>query len=283
MPASPNTPGILDLPHELIFMVLGFTNSIPDLAALIRTAPVFNNVWKLRTASISEAVLSKDIESFPQTLLLEETLHPEPPIGFDMKVQRHNRIVKAALCANEAWNLFLRDWKAKTPYRGHYPIHDSDRPMFKETLYWMWRVVATATYKPFLSLPQGLNENLDQLSRWHILPLCELTVWLAGRSNARLKRMTAKMRKTYLPRDRTRYAYHHRWVDCCQQLWHSSYFTKCHNDHFLHDLRAAPIIGPPYGRLYYGPNYWELYHRLSAARQSYQQVSPFIEDHAVKN
>ena len=279
MAVSPHNPSILDLPHELIVLVLELTSSVPDLAALIGTAPIFNNVWKLRTASISEAVLSKDIECYPQALLLENTFHPEPLVGFEMTVQRHSRLVKAARCADEAWKLLLSDFTGRTSYQKiPYPIHDSDRPMLKEVFYWLWRVVGTATYRPF-RFPADLKENLDQLSRWHILPLCELTVWFAGRLNARLKRTTAKMRNTHLPRDRTRYAYHCRWVDCCEQLWRLGRFTDRRNDHYQHDLHVVPMWTPR-GHIFYGPNYWFLYERLSAARQSYERVSPQSKGHA---
>ena len=270
MPSFQTHLTILDLPHELILIVLESVESLSDLAALIKTAPSFNNVWKTRTASISAAILPTAIECYSQALMLEEDLHPEEPVGFEMVLQRHSRIVRAARCANEVWDLFLLDFATEyftnSPEiirRLHYRNHRHD---FKLMLYWMWRVVGASAYKPF-KLPADLCSNLHRLPRGHLLPLCEVTAWLGGKLSAQVKNTIAKMRNVYRPRDRVRYSYHDRWMVCCEELWNLDFFTKCHNDYFVRHLQVTPLR-PPYGRMYHSYNFFGYRDQLQIARRS---------------
>ena len=275
MPSSQIHPTILDFPHELILTVLESIDSLSDLAALINTAPIFNNVWKSRTASISAALLSTTIECYPQALSLEEELHPEAPAGFEMNLQRHSRIVKAARCANEAWNIFqlhftleyLSD-SSESLSLLHYRDHRND---FKLMLYYMWRVVGASAYKPF-KLPADLCSNLRRLPRRYILPLCEVTAWLGGKSSTQLKRTLARMRRVYCPCDRVRFAYRNRWRKCCEELWNSGFFTKCHTDYFVQDLQVAPLPRP-FRRMYHYNTYFLFRDELQIARRRFYQLS----------
>ena len=275
MPSSQIPPTILDFPHELILNVLESTDSLSDLVALINTAPIFNNVWKTRTASISAALLSTTIECYPQALSLEEVLHPEAPVGFEMILQRHTRIVKAARCVNEAWNLFQLDFaleylgdSSKSLSLLHYRDHRHD---FKSMLYYMWRLVGASAYKPF-KLPADLCSNLRQLPQRYFLPLCEVTVWLGGKVSTQLKRALARMRNVYCPCDRVRFSYQDRWRVCCEELWNLGCFTKCHNDYFVQDLQVAPLR-PPYGRMYHCYTYFSCRDALQIARRRFYQLS----------
>ena len=261
-------PTLLDFPHELVLIVLESVNSLTDLAALINTAAIFNNVWKTRTASISAAILSTAIECYQRACSLEEELHPEAPVGFEMVLQRHSRIVKAARCANEAWELFLPDFAPE--YFSNPPellsvLHYTDhRHGFKSMFYYMWGVVGASAYKPF-KLPADLCASLHRLPRRYIVPLCEVTAWLGGKLSTRLKRIIAKMRNVYCPRDRVRYSYQDRWMVCCEELWHLDFFTKCHNSFFVRDLQVAPLR-PLFGRMYHSPNFFNNRDALQIAR-----------------
>ena len=274
MPSSQIPPPILDLPHELILIVLESVDSLSDLASLIKTAPIFNNVWKARTASISAAILPTAVECFPHALSLEKGLHPEAPVGFDLSLQRHSRIVKAARCANEAWELFLFDFTPEYLFSNspespmlHYGDHCFD---FKSMFFFMWWVVGDSAYKPF-KFPTDLCAALDQLPRRYILALCEVTAWLGSKLSSQLKRIITKMRNVYCPRDRVRYSYQDRWMVCCEQLWNSDFFTKYHNDYFLHDLQLAPLR-PPYGRMYHSCNLFAYRDALQIARERFCEL-----------
>lgn len=274
MPSSQIPPTILDLPHELILIVLEFVDSLSDLAALINTAPIFNHVWKTRTASISAAILPTAIECYPQAFSLEEGLHPEAPVTFEMVLQRHSRIVKAARCVNEVWDLFLPDFATEyfidspeNSRRLHYREHRHD---FKSMLYFMWSVVGASAYKPF-KLPADLCSNLHRLPRRYTLPLCEVTAWLGRNVSTQLKSTIAKMRNIYCPRDRVRYSYQGRWMVCCEELWDSDFFTRWHHDYFLRDLQLTPLR-PPFGRMYYSCNFFRYRDALQIARRRFCSI-----------
>lgn len=265
---SPTT--ILDLPHELILIVFESLQSLSDLGALINTAPIFNNVWRTSTASISTAILPTAIECYPQAFSLEQGLHPEVPVGFEMSLQRHSRIVKAACCANEVWDLFLLDFDLAIL---HYPAsskpqHLTDhRQDFKSMFYYIWGVVGASTYKPF-KLPADLCSNLHRLPRRYILALCEVIVWLAEKVLTKFKTTISKMRHIHSPCDHVRYSYQDRWIVCCEALWRSDFFTKLHIDYFVQDLQVAPLR-PPYGRLYHSCNFFAYRGPLLFARREF--------------
>ena len=275
MPSSQIPPSILGYPHELILMILESVDSLSDLAALISTAPIFNNVWKARTASISAAVLSTAIDCYPHALSVEKDLHPEAPVGFEMVLQRHSRIVKAARCANEVWQLFLLDFAPEyftnlpeSLSLGHYNDHRLD---FKSMLYWMWLVVVASYYRPF-AFPAGLYANIHRLPQWYILPLCEVTAWMGGKLCTRLKRIIAKMRNVYPPCDRVRFSYQDQWLACCEKLWQLDGFTKLHTDYFIRELQVAPL-NPPYGPMYHSCNLFSNLDALRIARRKFFQPS----------
>ena len=238
MTSSGGPPGILRLPHEFLFMIFEYMDSLSDLVALIRTSATFNTIWKTRTASISTIVLTWNIECYSEALSLEEKLCPEPAAGFEAAVRRHERIIKAASCVDNAWKLFCSNYvRVTNEHRLYY------RARFKKMFYWTWKIVGASIYRPF-KLPKELRDELAllQFQQLYILPLCELTVWIAGTYNSGIKKNFAAMHKIYPSRDRVRFAYHDRWTTCCEQLWQFNDFQKCHQDHFALSLQTNPLL-----------------------------------------
>ena len=92
--ASPTTrhTSILDLPCELILYILEDGDSTSDLSALIATAPIFRDVWKVHTATMSTKVLSREIGCWLEALELDEARRSNSPVELTAEIRRHDRM-----------------------------------------------------------------------------------------------------------------------------------------------------------------------------------------------
>ena len=276
-----DSPSLLHLPGEIVLYILRAVHSLSDLKSLILTAPSFNEVWRLYTASISLVILERSIESFDELWKLEVTVHPKCPAGFEPALKRLKRFIAAARLASRAHKDFVYDysrsisyfWDPFLPYDPweleSYLEESKSRRSFKRSFYWLWRFVITSEYKPLVH-----HQSLDPfpVQRSDILSLCELTVWIISYAYLPPFSVLGKAYRIYNLKDRVRCAQTRRWELCCMNLWEQAPFQKARRDHWSLDL-GLTVFEPWHGPLtIHGPWYEPLLLFLTNAREnSYYQ------------
>lgn len=211
----PEMAGLLDLPPEIVLYILKHLD-VSGLYAAIRSHSIFNSSWKSHNRLISAAVLSNSIESYPEAFQLEQAAHSEIPTDFQAVVRQNKRMMDAARCVSNIYELYLEDYvRPWLLSRKHHKLTGKNRRAFKRAFYWYWKAVLTAQYKPFRAL-----KPLDQLSPRAVLSLCELLLWVASKSFSCLYGPIARTQRIYgRLYNRPRLSAHRKWQICTDNLW----------------------------------------------------------------
>ena len=241
------------LPAEIALYIMETVESLSDLKSLILTAPLFNNLWRLHTVSISFAMLSRHIECFPEALRLEEAVYPRLSVGFGSVVARHERIVCAASFVSDMYELFREHFPQLSG--GDYPYNVYNRRVpflgkdlynyFQRSFYWLWLLVVTANYKPF-EFQTPLDPFL--LEKDDILSLCELIIWAKSipQRSSDSDKVFRKANRIYPRNDRKRCAQSRRWHICCTNVWYEPQFERIRRAHWLASIETSLLtsLGP---------------------------------------
>ena len=264
----PRAPILSNLPNEIVLCIMEELESTTDLMSLILTARLFNDIWKRHTHLISAAVLRNSMECFPNAKKLEETVHPERPVGFHAAIARHTRMLRAAQYISYMYELFKSNYPT-APFRKR----NQDRIWFHTSFYFLWQHVVTASYKPFRFLYESRTDDpFPMPEEDNILTLCELIVWIrnirdrAAASDRIFRRANRIYRHRWCDDDnnsrynastrtsitRKRLSQSKRWSDCCAAVWYHPWFEAVRKDHWINDLRlhtpepGAAFPGDPY-------------------------------------
>ena len=238
------SPGLLDLPVEIVLYILQAADSLSDLKSLILTAPSFNNVWKVYTASISRGVLGRNIECLDEILKLEEAVHPKLAAGFGPALERVKRITSAACLASSAYEDYILNYSRSRFYqnllvpcgsgREEFCLRDPEsRRSFKRSFYCLWMLVITSEYKPLVPR-QPLNPF--PLRRRDVLSLCELAAWIGRSEFPPPSSLFRKANSIYNLKDRGACVPNRRWEPCCISLWQQPHFQQMRREHWSLDL-----------------------------------------------
>ena len=269
------SPSLIRLPAEIVFCILQAVHSLPDLKSLILTAPSFNHVWKVYTASISCVILERIVEGFDELLKLEVTVHPTCSAGFEPALDRLKRLVSAANLASRAHRDFVRDYSRNFSSYGLWQLEScseesESRRSFKRSFYWLWAFVITSEYK---ALVHHLPLDPFPVRRSDILSLCELTVWIISYAFPPPASILGKAYRIYNRKDRVRCAQTRRWELCCVSLWQQVPFQQARRDHWSLDLGLA-VSEPRHGPLgINSPGYKPLLLFLRDAREKSYTIS----------
>lgn len=276
MDSPQESPRMIRLPGEIVLCILQAVHSLSDLKSLILTAPSFNDVWKVYTASISSVILERSIEGFDELLKLEVTVHPKCSAGFEPALERLKRIVSAASLASRTHKDFVRDYsRSISPYNPlqleSYLEEPEGRKSFKRSFYWLWTFVITSEYKALAH-----HQPLDPfpVRRSDILSLCELTVWIISFAYPPPSSILGKAYRIYNRKDRVRCAQTRRWELCCVSLWQQVPFQQARRDHWSLDL-GLTVSEPRHGLLSINGRCYNLFLRfLTNAREKTYHQSP---------
>ena len=238
------SPGLPDLPVEIVLYILQATDSLSNLKSLILTAPLFNNVWKVYTASISRRVFSKNIECFNEILKIEEAVHPKLAAGFGPALECVKRITSAACLASSAYGDYILNYSRNSFYqnllvpcgsgREEFCLRDPEnRRSFKRSFYCLWMLVVTSEYKPLVPR-QPLNPF--PLRSRDVLYLCELTAWIVSSVSPPPSSLFRKASRIYNLKDHVRCLQNRRWGLCCISLWQQPHFRQIRGEHWSLDL-----------------------------------------------
>ncbi|CAF9938289.1 MAG: hypothetical protein HETSPECPRED_001020 [Heterodermia speciosa] len=238
------SPGLLDLPVEIVLYILQAADSLSDLKSLILTAPSFNNVWKVYTASISRGVLGRNIECLDEILNLEKAVHPKLAAGFGPALERVKRITSAACLASSAYEDYIFIYSRISFYqdllvpcgsgREEFCLRDPEnRRSFKRSFYCLWMLVITSEYKPLVPR-QPLNPF--PLQRKDVLSLCELAIWILSHVTPAPSSLFRKASRIYNLKDHVRCLQNRRWELCCISLWQQPHFGQIRREHWSLDL-----------------------------------------------
>ena len=214
---------VLGLPSELVLSILQ-NLELPELYSAIQSHSIFNNIWISHTSTVSTAVLSNSIECFPEAMHLANAASPERPAKFEEAVEKHKRIVYAAKCVSDMYDVYLHDVDAYIHYTLTFSRLQSLLPETRRAciraFYWLWEAVLTSQYKPFKAA-----KSMNRLPPRAMLSLCEIFLWIPVQAYASIYSPIARARRIYPPlSSRPRLAHHRKWQICCQRLWYDPEF-----------------------------------------------------------
>lgn len=242
--------GPVDLPAELILYILKNLD-LSDLYAAIRAARVFNSVWRLHTATISAASLTRSIECYPEALQLEEAVTRRKFHKPEQLLKKHNRLVRAAKCVSVAYEIFLQDYLKEYRLGGRFRFHEfyednkQDRVAFKRAFYWFWRLALTASYQASkrrtVTLtasynPIVLRKPLEFPRRCPVFFVWGLLAYIRREAYRCLYVVLSKIQRIYGKGfDGPRRSIHWIWQNYSEQLWNDWDFAVLRRKYWEND------------------------------------------------
>ena len=256
-------PGRLDLPAEIALRILQYADCMPDVFALILTAPIFNGIWITYKTDVRSAVLPRSIECYPEAMQLYTTWRQLSGRGDEGAFLRHERLLAAARCATSVRDLFVANYSGKyvvrTPKyklscnsdlrRDHearmmygypweneftlsmlpdYTLTNRERKSFIRAFYYLWETLIIASFNK-----TGLPEDYALPNLEDVTPVREMIKWISLNADPRLQALIRKAYSAYTPQDHARYATYERWRRCSQVLRSGPYHnnSSSHSSH----------------------------------------------------